>query len=204
MHLATHWQRVYRDRDVTRVSWFQPRPALSLELLQRVTGPSEAVVDVGAGASTLADHLLAAGYSDLTLVDLSAEALGHVAARMGRPEAIRFEVADVRTWRPGRTFDAWHDRAVFHFLTEEADREAYRQTLLQTLEPGGHAVVLTFHPTGPDRCSDLPTARYDADGLFEALGGDTTFELLDARVEEHVKPDGRIQPFQGVLLRRKI
>jgi len=203
MNLPEHWQRVYREREPTQVSWYQRHPTLQLDAIARVADPSQPLVDVGAGASTLADHLLLAGHTDVTVLDLSADALAHTARRLHQPAALHLEVADVRTWRPERTFATWHDRAVFHFFTEPADQQAYRATLAHSLRPGGHAIVWTFHTHGPGRCSDLPTARYDAATLHQALGGPDAFDLIDAPREDHVRPDGRTQAFQGVVLRRR-
>lgn len=203
MDLAEHWETVYRSKDPSEVSWYQPRPDVSLELLEGVVSPQDALIDVGAGASTLADHLVAAGHTDLTLVDISATALDRVVERLGENPVVHIEVADVRSWTPSRRFDAWHDRAVFHFLTDESDRAAYRRALSLGLRPGGHAIVSTFHLTGPELCSGLPTARYDAAGLVEALGGVDVFERVHDRIEEHPHPRGGTQTFQVVLVRRR-
>ncbi|MCB9780615.1 MAG: class I SAM-dependent methyltransferase [Alphaproteobacteria bacterium] len=208
--LAHHWEQVYRTKDVHTVSWYQPVPHRSLQLLGGVLAPGDAVVDVGAGASTLADHLLARGPIDLTLVDISSAALDLVRTRLlaSSPAAspgssVRFVQADLRSWVPDRRFDAWHDRAVFHFLTDPAEQQAYARTVAAAVRPGGHVMVSAFHRDGPDRCSDLPTARYDADGLHEALGGDAVFARVHAERELHPHPRGGTQDFQVLLLQRR-
>lgn len=198
---AQHWNHVYATKDPTQVSWFEPVPARSLALIERVASPGSAIVDVGAGASLLADHLLARGFSDLTLLDISDVALALVRGRLG--QGVVTHATDVLAWQPERRFDVWHDRAVFHFLTDPADRAAYREVLLAGLREGGHAIVQAFHLTGPSRCSDLPTAQHDLESLFDALGGPEHFEQVESWVHQHPHPRGGTQAFQGVLVRRR-
>jgi len=190
-----HWERVYRGKQPTETSWYQAEPTLSLELIGNAgVGPGDGLIDVGGGASLLVDHLLARGYADVTVLDLSAEALQHARRRLG-PDARRVAwiEADVTEFVPTRTFALWHDRAAFHFLTDPADRRCYVQVLQAALDPGGQAIIAAFAPDGPERCSGLDIVRYDADTLGAALGGE--FRLLEERRESHLTPQGREQRF---------
>jgi len=201
---AAHWDRVYTQKDVTKVSWYQPTPHSSLRLVRQFAAPGASVVDVGAGASLLVDHLLDAGHTDLTLVDISAVALDITRQRLGpRAQGVDTQATDLLAWSPGRTFDVWHDRAVFHFLTSADAIAAYRERLHNSLVPGGLAIVAAFHTTGPDRCSSLPTAQYTADRLHAALGGSDAFERLEDTIEAHPHPRGGTQAFQVVALRKR-
>jgi trans-aconitate methyltransferase len=177
------------------------RPAVSLELIDRAgLGPRARVVDIGAGASRLVDCLLERGYRDITVLDLSAAALAQSRARVGDADGVTWVVADVLTWQPAGPYDLWHDRAAFHFLTEADDRRAYVATLRKALRPGGHAVIGTFAPDGPERCSGLPVMRHDADSLQRELG--SGFAVVDALRHEHRTPAGNPQMFQFALFRR--
>lgn len=201
---AAHWDHVYTHKDVTRVSWYQSTPRTSLQLVAAHAHPSASVVDVGAGASTLVDHLLAVGHTDLALVDISAVALDATCRRLGpRGMGVTTHACDLLDWRPERRFDVWHDRAVFHFFTQPAAISAYRHRLARTLAPGGLAIISAFHTSGPARCSSLPTAQYTADTLHAAVGGPDAFELLEGRVEAHPHPRGGTQAFQVVALRKR-
>ena len=193
-----HWDEVYATKDVASVSWFQSTPEVSLRLIELVPGSA---VDVGSGASTLVDSLLARGRRDLTLLDVSAEALEVTRRRLGdRGAEISFVAADVLQWEPGRTFDCWHDRAVFHFLTDPEQQAGYVRTASRAVAPGGGLVLGTFALDGPEQCSGLPTARYDADGLAAVFAVD--FALEHAETEVHRTPWGSDQSFTWVLLRR--
>jgi SAM-dependent methyltransferase len=192
----THWQNVYATRSEKEVSWFQENPAPSLELIA-ATGLSHeaAIVDVGGGTSRLADRLLDQGFRRLTILDLSANALAKAKARLGpRAEGIDWIAADVTAWEPSTTYDLWHDRAAFHFLTEPADRDAYIARLSRALRPGGHAIIATFAADGPERCSGLPIVRYDPEELARTLGGG--FKLVESRRHDHLTPGGNTQRFQ--------
>lgn len=203
MEPAEHWRRVYEAKQPDEVSWFQQSPVPSIHALVAISAvPTMSVVDVGAGASTLVDDLLAADYKDITLVELAAPALEAVRARLGTSaEGVHWEVADIRGWRPGRTFDIWHDRAAFHFLTEEADRAAYRRALLDGTHLGSHVIIATFAPDGPEKCSGLPVCRYDASGLAAALGPE--FKGVADWLERHITPWSSVQHFQWAIFRRE-
>lgn len=196
----TYWENVHAGKDVDGVSWWQSVPDLSLGLVDAAgVGRDEPVIDVGAGWSTLVDHLLERGYSDLTAIDLSISALNEVRARLGPAgEEVVLDVADVLDLRPGRTFALWHDRAVYHFLTEQDERDDYLASLDRCLEPGGWAVVATFGPDGPTTCSGLPIVRYSHEELAAQFPG---YELVSTSGEDHETPWGTIQQFTAVLLR---
>lgn len=196
-----HWDDVYRTKRPEEVSWFEADPATSMRLLTGASPRPRSVVDVGAGASRLVDELIAGGVEDVTALDVSEEALAALRRRLPDAPDVRCVVADVTTWEPDRTWEAWHDRAVFHFLVDPADRSAYAATAARAVAPGGIAVLGTFAPDGPERCSGLPTARYDADALAAELGD--RFQLERSEREEHVTPSGAVQPFTWVVLRRR-
>jgi len=191
-----HWEHVYSTKAETAVSWFQERPDISLELI-RATGiePNASIVDIGGGASRLADALLREGFKAITVLDLSAEALAIAKVRLGsRADDVAWIVADVTKWQPAQTSDLWHDRAAFHFLTEANDRAAYAQRVRQVVRPGGHVIIGTFAPDGPERCSGLPVMRHDATTLGEVLG--PAFALVESRRHDHQTPGGALQRFQ--------
>lgn len=197
-----HWEGVWRRDRLDEVTWFQTGPTISLELAARVTDPSSSILDVGGGASRLAEGLLEAGYTDITVLDLAEAAVDAGRQRLGgRAGDVHWLVADVTTWSPERTFDLWHDRAVLHFLVDEADRDRYVATLGRATAPGGHAIIATFSPEGPEYCSGLPVRRHDRDDLRATLGAD--YEALDFVEETHVSPTGTEQPFLYGLFRRR-
>jgi SAM-dependent methyltransferase len=198
-----HWDGVHAQRDPREVSWFEPAPEISLALIEQAgVARDAAIVDVGAGASGLASALLADGYTDLTVADISDAALQQAKAALGtHAEAVRWVRADVRSHDFGRCYELWHDRAVFHFMVSTADRDAYLETLRRTLAPGGHAIFATFGPAGPTCCSGLPTRRYDALELTRRLGPD--FHPEASRLHEHTTPSGQRQQFLYLLARRR-
>jgi trans-aconitate methyltransferase len=197
-----HWDKVYAGKSPESVSWYQARPAVSLELVAAAgIRPADDVLDVGGGASTFVDCLLDAGFSAVTVLDLSAEALARAQARLGtRAGQVQWIHEDVTLFRPPTRFALWHDRAVFHFLVEAADRTAYVDSLRRCLEPGGTAIIATFAPEGPEKCSGLPVMRYDEDSLQRELG--TEFELQEARRESHLTPWRSEQRFLYARFRR--
>lgn len=199
----THWQDVYGSKATTAVSWYQETPAPSLDLL-RLAGatPATGIIDVGGGASILADALLALGYGDLSVLDISQAALEAAQARLGAGAGkVDWIVADVTQWHPARSYDIWHDRAAFHFLVEEESRVAYVERLHSALRVGGHAIIGTFAPDGPEKCSGLPVQRHDARSLAAALGAG--FRLVDSRRHDHATPWGATQHFHFGTFRRE-
>jgi SAM-dependent methyltransferase len=196
-----HWDDVWRDRVPEEVTWFQAEHEVSRRLIAMVATPSDGIVDVGAGASRLVDHLLADGYADVTVVDIAPASLDAARRRLGAAgDRVRWVAADVTNVEFDRTFDVWHDRAVFHFLVDADDRERYLRTLRAALDPGGHLVLATFGPDGPERCSGLPVRRYGTDLMDATLG--PGFERLHDELEEHVAPSGVTQQFLYGVFRR--
>jgi SAM-dependent methyltransferase len=198
-----HWERVYTSKRENEVSWFQENPAPSLDLIAKAAATTvSSVIDVGGGASRLIDALVENGFRDVTVLDLSDAALMAAKARLlSRADQVQWVVADVTEWEPhGLIYDIWHDRAAFHFLTEERDRMAYVKRLIKAVKPGGHAIIATFAPDGPERCSGLPVQRYDAESLRRVVGG--AFELIETLRHEHRTPWGSEQHFQFSLFRR--
>jgi len=202
MEPSDHWRQVYEAKRPEEVSWFQARPLPSLDALHRIgAGRSQSLIDIGGGASVLVDALLERGWSDLTVLDIAEPALAATRARLG-PQAhtIDWQAVDIRTWAPPRAYDVWHDRAVFHFLTEAADRAAYRRALLLGTHPASYVILATFGLEGPDKCSGLPVRRYDAAGLAGELGPE--FVLFDEWQEAHHTPWESEQRFQWAIFRR--
>jgi len=196
MQSKQHWERVYSSKPTDAVSWFQAHAEMSLRLIKD-TGvlPAGAIIDVGGGASTLVDDLLSRGYSNLTVLDLSAAALRAAKDRLGlNADKITWLEADItKVQLPLHAYDLWHDRAVFHFLTESKDREAYVGAALRAVKPGGHVIVATFAEDGPNQCSGLPVMRYSANDLHAEFGA--PFSLVHHEKESHHTPFGTVQEF---------
>lgn len=200
---TTHWQNVYATKGEAEVSWFQDRPTISLDMI-RAANPDHgaAIIDIGGGASRLVDALLQDGYRDIAVLDLSANALDAAKKRIGAAASrIDWIVADATAWRPAKTYDVWHDRAAFHFLTDPHDRAAYVERLRAAIAPGGHVVIATFAPDGPEKCSGLPVQRHDSASLAAELGPE--FELVETRSEVHRTPWNSTQAFQFSRFRRR-
>ena len=197
-----HWNRIYAARSATEVSWYQRSPTTSLRLIEAVAfAPSAAVIDVGGGASSLVDRLLGDGFTDLTVMDISEHVLGELRHRLAdQADHVTLAHGDVLRWEPDRSYDIWHDRAVFHFLTDPADRDRYVDTAGRALRGNGVAVVGTFAKDGPTHCSGLPVSRYTPLELATAFSA--RFSLISYEREEHVTPDGVVQPFTWLVLRR--
>jgi SAM-dependent methyltransferase len=196
-----HWEGVYTQKGEGEVSWFQENPAPSLELIAQVGAtPTSAIIDIGGGASRLVDNLVERGFEDVTVLDLSDAALQAAKARLGdRAAQVHWIVADAAVWEPVKVYDVWHDRAAFHFLTEDRDRAAYVVRLERALKVGGHAIIATFALDGPERCSGLPVVRYDPVSLGQTLG--RAFQLVDRRQDTHTTPWGTDQSFQFSVFR---
>jgi SAM-dependent methyltransferase len=196
MNAKKHWESVYEAKAPDAVSWYTPHLRTSLSYIERTGLPATShVIDVGGGEATLVDDLLDAGYQRVSVLDLSQKAIEVARARLGaRQEDVQWQVADVlaHDFAP-KSVDIWHDRAVFHFLTSEADRARYVQQVMCALRPGGFAIVGTFGLNGPTQCSGLPVARYDAGGLHGEFGA--RFHLMDATEDLHTTPWGTPQQF---------
>ncbi len=203
--MKSHWDQVYLTKASDAVSWYQPHANVSLSLI-RETGidPDAPIIDVGGGASTLVDDLLELGYSTLSVLDHSEAALDVAASRLGaRGDGVRWLEADItRTSFPQASVELWHDRAVFHFLTQADDRAAYVRLLSLAVKPGGHLIIGTFAENGPGKCSGLPVQRYSAQGLYSQFSA--AFKLVKTTTEAHCTPSGSIQAFVYCWCRRRI
>jgi SAM-dependent methyltransferase len=204
MGSKAHWEKVYATKKPTEVSWYQAETALSLRLIREATpAKSVPIIDVGGGASSLVDGLLADGFSNITVLDISARALAGASARLGADSTrVRWVDADILDLElSSAAYAVWHDRAVFHFLAQAAERRCYVQQVRRGVRPGGHVVIATFASDGPVRCSGLNVSRYSPDGLHAELG--EGFELIDSVREEHRTPTGAAQAFVYCLFRVK-
>ncbi len=198
-----HWEDVYAAKQFSEVSWYQEVPATSLRLIEAAgVRRDDAIIDIGGGASTVVDHLLERGFEDLTVLDIAAHALDQARARLGSLSSrVDWKQADVTAFEPHRSYDLWHDRAVLHFLTAEDDRRRYVDVLQRALAPGGHLVLATFGPEGPEKCSGLAVRRYSVDMMAELLG--PGFELQLDELDTHETPWGAPQQFLFSLWQRK-
>jgi SAM-dependent methyltransferase len=196
-----HWEKVYTTKGENELSWFQENPVPSLDLIALAgLSTDAAIIDIGGGASRLVDELLRK-FRRLTVLDLSGAALAAAKARLGdRAAEVQWVVADITKWEPTQTYELWHDRAAFHFLTDPADQSAYVARLKKAVKPGGRVIIGTFAPDGPERCSGLPIVRHDADTVAAILGGG--FALIDKRRHDHTTPWGAVQRFQFSSFRR--
>lgn len=197
MHSKAHWEQVYQSKAADEVSWYAPHLATSLKLIEQATAGNRhgAIIDIGGGEATLVDDLLQQGYANVSVLDISQAAIDVASARLGPSAAqVHWICADITTTAlPDATFDVWHDRAVFHFLTDAADRVRYVQQVMRSVKPGGHVIVSTFGPEGPQKCSGLDVMRYSADALHDEFG--RRFTLIDSSTELHATPFGTTQQF---------
>lgn len=204
MDRKQHWEQVYASKASDAVSWFQEHADQSLRLIHNTKlGKDAAIIDVGGGASRLVDDLVAEGYTNLTVLDLSSAALAVARQRLGSPaDMVHWMEGDVtRAEFPIQCFDIWHDRAVFHFLTDPADRHAYVGQVMRAVRPGGHVIVATFADDGPEKCSGLPVMRYRPETLHAEFGD--IFLLVEHKKEAHHTPFGTVQQFVYCYCRKK-
>jgi trans-aconitate methyltransferase len=198
---AAHWNDRYRTTGSTKVSWYEPEPTVSLELLDELgVDAGCSAIDVGGGASTLVDHLLARGHRDLAVLDVSAAALDESRQRVGDPDAVTWIEADLLVWEPPRRWQVWHDRAVLHFLVDDEQRDAYARALSTALEEGGVFVLGAFAPDGPTQCSGLEVRRQSFDDLTELVGD---ADIVVQRHHAHRTPSGAEQSFNWIAGRRR-
>ncbi|NOQ87701.1 MAG: methyltransferase domain-containing protein [Gammaproteobacteria bacterium] len=190
-----HWEHIYSDKKSTEVSWYQQNPEYSLELIE-ATGVDKLarIIDIGGGASTLVDFLLAAGYQNLSVLDIARSAIEQAMARLDQQaDMVEWIEHDITSFKAAEPFDVWHDRAVFHFLTDADDRLSYVKTMFDALKPGAHAIVATFNLDGPEKCSGLDIVRYSPETLSAIFG--VRFQLVETRTEKHKTPSGTSQSF---------
>ncbi len=195
MNRKSHWNDAYEGKSESTVSWFQKKPECSLELINHSGVPrSGTLIDVGGGASLLVDYLIRDGFTDITVLDISHVALCTAQARLGeRKKLISWIEADITLFQTTEQFDLWHDRAVFHFLTQASERKRYINLLHQSIKPGGHVIIATFAIGGPKKCSGLNIVQYDATKLSQELG--EIFTLIEQKDELHITPSGHKQAF---------
>lgn len=197
-----HWDDIYGHKGESQLSWHQDDPAISLDLM-RLAGVTagSSVIDIGGGTSRIVDRLIASGLTDITVLDLSAVALAAARERLAPSgDKVTWIAADITRWQPHRSYDLWHDRAVFHFLVDPQDLASYLACLSGALQPGSHALIATFAPDGPQMCSGLPVQRYSPETLAQTLGA--AFDLIAHREQAHLTPWGKPQSFQYSLFRR--
>lgn len=202
-----HWDGVYDARAEDELTWFEATPEVSLDLVRTYLEPGEAFIDVGAGASRLVDALLETGLGPLTALDLSDASLAQSRQRLGsHSDEIAWIAADVTSWQADREYAVWHDRAVFHFLTDAEDRAAYVRAMTRALRSCGIAIIATFAEDGPEKCSGLSVVRYAPEALAEELDRlhPGQFDLIDTRRHMHITPKGNRQSFQYSIFRKKV
>jgi 2-polyprenyl-3-methyl-5-hydroxy-6-metoxy-1,4-benzoquinol methylase len=202
MATKAHWEGVYQSKATDQVSWYRPHLDVSLRLIEQAAPDRDsAIIDVGGGESTLVDDLVARGYRNLTVLDISQVAIDVAKTRLGAAaRSVHWITGDITRAELGAAqYDLWHDRAVFHFLTDPKDRTAYVRLVAGAVKPGGHVIVATFGPQGPETCSGLEVVRYDPAGLHGQFG--SKFRLLDSVTELHETPWGATQQFMYCFCR---
>ena len=197
-----HWEKIYTSKDEHQLSWYQESAAISLQMLEKISATKEqSILDVGAGASVLTDALIKQGYKDISLLDISDPAFSAVKQRLGKNADIpEYYVSDITTFDTNRQFDIWHDRAVFHFLTEAEDRKKYVACMDRLLSKNGYAIIGTFSFNGPTMCSGLDIVQYDKEKINAELG--LTFEIIETYTDVHATPSGKKQEFMYFIIRR--
>ncbi len=202
---TNHWEKVYLTKAPDEVSWYSPHLHKSLQLIKRAAPSCDAsIIDIGGGEATLVDDLLAHGYQNISVLDISQAAIDAARERLGKEsKRVKWYVADITQMVfPSHQFDVWHDRAAFHFLTSEEQRVAYVRQVMSSVKPGGHVIVATFGPQGPEKCSGLDVVRYDPSSLHNQFG--ERFTLLDSSTEQHQTPFGTVQQFLYCFCQRKL
>jgi ubiquinone/menaquinone biosynthesis C-methylase UbiE len=204
MDRKRHWEKIYSESSDANFSWFQTHPSISLDLIDHASiGLTDHVIDVGGGSSMLVDHLLDAGFQNLAVLDISANALAMARQRLGdQAEKIQWIESDITSYETPRHYELWHDRAVFHFLTDAEDRRQYVDVLRRALAPHGSVIIAAFAIGGPTMCSGLNVVQYDADKLSSVLGDE--FRLVETAEEIHITPKNAEQAFQYFRFTRSI
>ena len=195
MSRKDHWENVYKKKSPIEVSWYQSKPSISLSIISSLSiEKDENLIDVGGGASTLVDYLLEEGFKNISILDLSSNALEQAKKRLGeKSKLVNWQAEDVTNYSPKKTYSLWHDRAVFHFLTERSDKEKYKKVLESSVRVGGYVIIAAFSIGGPKKCSGLDIVQYDAEKIRRELG--QNYKLIEEKSESHVTPDGKEQLF---------
>jgi SAM-dependent methyltransferase len=198
-----HWENCHAEKNPAEISWYQSHPQHSLSLIGDTgIGTAASIIDVGGGATTLVDHLLMDGYRDITVLDIARLAIERTRDRLGdRSQQVTWIESDITGYAPGQSFDIWHDRAVFHFLTLDRDRECYLKVLDKALKPDGHVIIATFSDSGPSQCNGLDIVCYSPETLGQALG--PQLRLVETLTEDHHTPHGGLQQFVYCRFSRK-
>jgi len=199
----SHWETIYQTKNLADVSWYQSKPVTSLKFISELDLKKDAkIIDIGAGEGYLADHLLADGFSDLTILDISEEALDHTRLRFGKKaENLKWITADISNFIPEEKYDLWHDRAAFHFLTEETHIQNYLKTLENAINPGGFVIMGTFSEKGPEKCSGLEIRQYSIAGISDLLA--ENFQKIHCDNIDHITPSGAVQNFTFCSFQKK-
>jgi len=199
-----HWEQIYQTKQLSEVSWYQPTPDTSLKFFEQFNIPKEAkIIDVGGGDSLLVDHLLERGYENITVLDISESALARAKLRLGeRASLVKWIIADAATFKPTGQYDFWHDRAAFHFLTQEDEIGDYINTVQQSITPSGILVIGTFSEQGPKKCSGIEIKQYSETSMTERLKD--FFEKIECITVEHKTPFDTIQQFVFCSFRRPV
>lgn len=199
----SHWEKVYQTKDTTQVGWFQGKPKVSINLISDAKISKTApVIDVGGGDGLLVDWLLEGGFENITVLDISASALEKSKNRLGESAAkVQWEACDILDFEPKGKFELWHDRAVFHFLTDPKEQQIYRRLVECSIHSGGYLLIMTFSKSGPKTCSGLPIQQYDVQDLEEFFGQE--FELTESLNYDHITPSGIAQNYSVCLFRRR-
>lgn len=200
--LVNHWETVYQTKDTTKVGWHQTKPQVSLDFIgQTQLSKDAAILDVGGGDSKLVDYLLADGFQDITVLDISETALEKIKQRLGeRQVQVKFVVSNILDFNPIEKFWLWHDRAVFHFLTSEKDQNEYLRLAQESIASRGYLILATFSTSGPSICSGLPVQQYDIQDLVEFVRPE--FHLLEGINYDHITPAGSPQNYSVCLFQR--
>lgn len=195
MDLKQHWEKVYATKASEEVSWYQQQPETSLSFFRELNiAKDAAIIDVGGGDGMLVDHLLAEGYTDVTVLDISEKALEKSIIRLGKKaNQVNWMVADVNSFTSAKKFDVWHDRAVLHFLTEEQERKSYLEKANQYLKPGAKIIIGTFSDKGPEKCSGLPVKQYTENSLSDFVK--KYFHKIKCITKDHLTPFNTVQNF---------
>lgn len=205
MDSETHWNAVYSNRAEEALTWFDPDAVSSLKVIRAHAGPGDAIIDAGGGASRLVDKLLEAGLGPITVLDLASSALNVSKKRLGqRANEVEWVVGDVTSWAPDKPYAVWHDRAVFHFLQDQAAQKAYCDVMSKAVAPGGVAIIMTFAENGPEECSNLPVQRYSSETLAKRIEANAPgkFTAIGAEDFTHITPKGNAQDFQTTVFLR--